>query len=158
MGRKRSGPGQLVYFCIAQLIFIFLCGCALMQTPPPGDEALQAVLRGRRFLAQQEYENSVKELQKALALAGNKPPADDAIFHLGLIYAHVGNPKKDNRTAMNYFNRLIKEQPQSPWVDQAEAWVGVLQVNEKLSETLEKSKQVDIEIEEKRRQKERQDR
>jgi hypothetical protein len=31
----------------------------------------------------------------------------------------------------------------------------VLQVNEKLSETLEKSKQVDIEIEEKRRQKER---
>lgn len=129
-----------------------------MQTPPSVDEALQAVLRGRRLLAQQQYENSVKELQKALALAGNKPPADDAIFHLGLIYAHVGNPKKDNRTAMNYFNRLIKEQPQSPWIDQAKVWVGVLQVNEKLSETLEKSKQVDIEIEEKRRQKERQDR
>jgi tetratricopeptide (TPR) repeat protein len=130
----------------------------LLQAPRPGDEALQAVLRGQRFLARQEYENSVKELQKALALAGNKPPADDAIFHLGLIYAHVGNPKKDNRTAMNYFNRLIKEQPQSPWVEQAKAWVGVLQINEKLSDTLEKSKQVDIEIEEKRRQKERQDR
>ena len=153
MGRKRSGPGQLVYFCIAQLILIFVCGCVTMQTPPPVDEALQAVLRGQRFLAKQEYENSVKEFQKAMTLSGNKPPADDAIFHLGLIYAHVGNPKKDNRTAMNYFNRLIKEQPQSPWVDQAKAWVGVLQVNEKLAETLEKSKQVDIEIEEKRRQK-----
>ena len=153
MGGKRRGPGQLVYFCTAQLIFIFVCGCALTQAPRPSDEALQAVLRGRRFLAQQEYENSVKELQKALALSGNKPPADDAIFHLGLIYAHVGNAKKDNRTAMNYFNRLIKEQPHSPWVDQAKAWVGVLQVNEKLAATLEKSKQVDIEIEEKRRQK-----
>jgi hypothetical protein len=40
-------------------------------------------------------------------------------------------------------------------VDQAKAWVGVLQANDKLVETLEKSKQVDIEIEEKRRQKER---
>ena len=158
MGGKRRGPGQLVYFCIAQLIFIFVCGCAMMQAPRPGDEALQAVLRGRRFLAQQDFENSGKELQKAMALSGNKPPADDAIFHLGLIYAHVGNPKKDNRTAINYFTRLLKEHPQSPWVDQAKAWVGVLQVNEKLAETLEKSKQVDIEIEEKRRQKERQER
>jgi TolA-binding protein len=126
--------------------------------PQPVDEALQAVLRGRRFLAQQEYDNSAKELQKAMALAGNKPPADDAIFHLGLIFAHVGNPKKDNRAAMNYFARLLKEHPQSPWVDQAKAWIGVLQVNEKLAETLEKSKQVDVEIEEKRRQKERQER
>ena len=158
MGGKRSGPGQLVYFCIAQLIFLLVCGCMPVPAPRPGDEALQAVLRGRRFLAQQEYENSVKELQKAMALSGNKPPADDAIFHLGLIYAHVGNPKKDSRTAINYFARLLKEHPQSPWVDQAKAWVGVLQVNEKLAETLEKSKQVDIEIEEKRRQKERQER
>ncbi len=159
MGRKRSGPGQLVYICLAQLIALALSGCMTKMPPTrPGDEVLQTLLRGRRLLAQQEYDNSVKEFQKALALSGNKPPADDALFHLGLIYAHVGNPKKDNRTATNYFNRLIKEHPQSPWLDHAKAWIGVLQANDKLAETLEKSKQVDIEIEEKRRQKERQER
>jgi TolA-binding protein len=126
--------------------------------PRPVDEAGQAVLRGRRLLAQQEYENSVKEFQKALALSVSKPPADDAIFHLGLVFVHVGNPRRDNRTAMNHFSRLVREHPQSPWVDQAKAWVAMIQLNEKLMETLEKSKQVDIEIEEKRRQKERQER
>ena len=155
MGRERSRTGQLVCFCVAQLIFISVWGCAAQQSPREPDETLQAVLRGRRLLAQQDYENSIKEFQKALALSGNKPPADDAIFHLGVISAYPGNPKKDYRAAMGQFNRLIKEYPQSPWVDQAKAWVAVIQLNEKLAETLEKSKQVDIEIEEKKRQKER---
>jgi len=123
--------------------------------PQPPDEATQAVSRGRRLLAQNEYENSVKEFQKALALSVNKPPADDAIFHLGLVLVHGGNPKRDNRTAMNHFTRLVKEHPQSPWVDQAKAWVAMIQLNEKLAETLEKSKKVDIEVEEKKRQRER---
>jgi hypothetical protein len=124
-------------------------------TPPPPDEAAQAVLRGRRLLAQGEYDNSVKEFNKALSLAAARPPADDAVFHLGLVFVHPGNPKKDLRTALGHFARLVKEHPQSPWVDQAKAWVAIIQTNEKLAETLEKSKKVDIEIEEKRRQKER---
>ncbi|HEY2988800.1 MAG TPA: hypothetical protein VGL11_13800 [Candidatus Binatia bacterium] len=157
MGRKRSRTGQLVYFCLAQLILVSVWGCATARPvrESAGDESVQAILRGRRLLAQQDYDGSVKEFQKALALSANKPPADDAIFHLGLISTHPGNPKKDYRTAMNYFNRMIKEYPQSPWVDQARAWVAVIQSNEKLAETLEKSKKVDIEIEEKKRQKER---
>jgi TolA-binding protein len=131
-------------------------GCSVPSRPaPPPDEATQAVLRGRRLLAQNEYENSVKEFHKALALSVNKPPADEAIFHLGMVFVHAGNPKRDHRTAMNHFTRLVKEHPQSPWVDQAKAWVGMIQMNEKLTETLEKSKKVDIEIEEKKRQKER---
>jgi hypothetical protein len=156
MGGKRSWPGQLVHLCIAQLIFVWVGGCSVpSRPPPPPDEATQAVLRGRRLLAQNEYDNSVKEFHKALSLSVNKPPADDAIFHLGLVFVHAGNPKRDNRTAMGHFTRLVKEHPQSPWVDQAKAWVGMIQMNEKLAETLDKSKKVDIEIEEKRRQKER---
>lgn len=155
MGRKRSRTGQLIYFCVAQLILISVWGCATMRPSREGEEAHQALLRARRLLAQQDYDGALKENQKALALSANKAPADEAIFNLGLIFAHVGNQKKDTRTAMGHFTRLIKEYPQSPWVDQAKAWVGVLQSNEKLAETLEKSKQVDIEIEGKKRQKER---
>lgn len=157
MGRKRSRTRQLVYFCIAQLIALSLSSCGLISRAPEHeeDQAQVAVARARRLLSQQDFDGAAKENQRAITLARNRPPVDEALFQLGLISATVGNPKRDNRAAMGYFNRVIREYPQSLWVDQAKAWVGVLQANDKLVETLEKSKQVDIEIEEKRRQKER---
>lgn len=160
MGRKRSGTRQLVCLCLAQLIVVSvlgpLSGCALLRPKAAVEaepDAAQALQRGRRLLAQQDYDGAVKENQRALTLAHGRPPADEAIFNLGLVSAHTGNPKKDNRAAVGYFNRVVKEYPQSQWADQAKVWIGVLQLNDKLTETLEKSKQVDIEIEEKRRQK-----
>jgi TolA-binding protein len=134
-----------------------LGGCSLFRPPPPPEEdpARQALTRAKRLFGQQDYDGAAKENQRAITLANNKPPADEAIFYLGIIAANMSNPKRDNRLATGYFNRVVREYPQSPWVDQAKAWVGVLQANDKLAETLEKSKQVDIEIEEKRRQKER---
>ncbi len=156
MGRERSRARQLVYFCVAQLIALSLWGCGLFVHPEPvEDQAQVAVARARRLLSQQDFDAAAKESQRALTLARNRPPADEALFHLGLIAATTANPKRDSRLAAGYFTRVIREYPQSPWVDQAKAWVGVLQANDKLVETLEKSKQVDIEIEEKRRQKER---
>jgi len=157
MGRKPSGTRQFVYLRLAKIILLLtLGGCFLFRPPPPEeDPARQALARAKRLLSQQDYEGAVKENQRVIALAGNKPPADEAIFYLGVIAATVANPKRDNRLAAGYFNRVIREYPQSGWVDQSKAWVGVLQANDKLAETLEKSKQVDIEIEEKRRQKER---
>jgi TolA-binding protein len=79
---------------------------------------------------------------------------------MGLILAHPGNSKKDYAKSLALFKRLMKDHPRSPWTEQAQAWVGVLQENEKLSRSIEelsrvieKSKQVDIEIEEKKREK-----
>ena len=131
------------------------CGLFVHREQPEEDQAQVAVTRARRLLSQQDFDGAAKENQRAITLARNRPPVDEALFQLGLIAATVANPKRDNKAAMGYFNRVIREYPQSPWVDQAKAWVGVLQANDKLVETLEKSKQVDIEIEEKRRQKER---
>jgi outer membrane protein assembly factor BamD (BamD/ComL family) len=139
------------------LIALSLSSCGLISRPPEHeeDQAQLAVARARRLLSQQDFDGAVKENQRAITLARNRPPVDEALFHLGIIAATVANPKRDNKAAAGYFNRVIREYPQSPWMDQAKAWVGVLQANDKLVETLEKSKQVDIEIEEKRRQKER---
>ena len=156
MGRKRSGTRQLVHLCLAEVILLLtLAGCSLFQLAPEDEPARQALARAKRLLAQQDYDGAARENQRAVTLANNKPPADEGIFYLGVINANTANPKRDNRLAAGYFNRVIREYPQSSWVDQAKAWVGVLQANDKLAETLEKSKQVDIEIEEKRRQKER---
>jgi outer membrane protein assembly factor BamD (BamD/ComL family) len=79
---------------------------------------------------------------------------------MGFIYAHPGNSKKDFGKSISYFKKLMKDYPQSPWSDMARIWTGMIHENErlnqavdKLSLTIEKSKQVDIEIEEKKREK-----
>jgi tetratricopeptide (TPR) repeat protein len=113
---------------------------------------VQAVLRrGRELLARGDFDGALREDQKALSLSGGKASADEALFCIGLVYAHSGNPKKDHGKALGSFRRLAKEHPDSPWAEPAKAWIALIQENEKLSEMIEKSKQVDIEIEEKRK-------
>lgn len=121
----------------------------------PRGEVQESLHRGQRLLAQGDFEGAVGEHQRALGLAHHKPPEDEILFHLGLIYAHPNNPKKDYAKSLDFFKRLIKDHPKSPLSEQAKTWVGILQENEKLSEVIQKSKQVDIEIEERKREKQK---
>ena len=77
----------------------------------------------------------------------------EALFNMGLIYAHSGNPKKDFEKSIEFFKKLIKDYPESPLIEQSKIWVEVLQKNEELNQVIQKLKQVDIEIEEKKREK-----
>lgn len=123
-------------------------------------KARQPLLNSRELLLQGKYEEASKEIQKSLAPSPRHPPEDESLFQMGLIYAHPGNSKKDYGKSVSYFKKLIKDYPQSPWSDMAKIWTGMIHENErlnqavdKLSHTIEKSKQVDIEIEEKKREK-----
>jgi tetratricopeptide (TPR) repeat protein len=174
MGRKRTRAWKFIYFCIVNLICFATIGCAALnekqriqvkdEEPQKKDETSKILsghlLRARKLLEQQDYDGSFKENQKVLSLAGQNPPRDEALFNLGLIYAHNGNPKKDYGKSIGFFKKLTKDYPQSPFVVQARIWTRILQENEKLSQTIqrlnqviEESKQVDIEIEEKKREK-----
>ncbi len=118
-------------------------------------EAQESLHRGQRLLAQGDFEGAIGEHQRALGLAHRKAPRDEILFHLGLIYAHPNNPKKDYAKSLDFFKRLIKDHPKSPLSDQAKTWMGILQENEKLNEVIQKSKQVDLEIEERKREKQK---
>ena len=83
--------------------------------------------------------------QKSLSISGNGHRLDEALFNIGLIYAHHDNPDKNYKVSIKYFERLITEYPESPLVDQATVWQGLLDV-------IEKSKQVDIEIDQKKKE------
>lgn len=167
MGGKRTRTGKQIYFCLAGLIFFSLAGCAFLKSLQERDEARESFQRGQRLFANGDYDGALRENQKALSLAANQPPADEALLQMALIYAHPGNPKRDQRRALALFRRVIQEHAKSPLAEQAKVWIGILQsnekltqaieklthANEKLTEQMEKSKQVDLEIEEKKRKK-----
>jgi len=71
--------------------------------------------------------------------------ADVALFDLALLTVHYANPKKDYRSSLSLFNRLVKEHPQSPLVEEAKIWIGIL-------ESIEQARRIDIEIEERKKE------
>lgn len=73
------------------------------------------------------------------------PLRDRALFNIGLVYAHYDNPGKNYKKSLGYFTRLIKEHPDSSLLGQARMWQSVLNV-------IEGAKQVDIEIERKKKE------
>jgi TolA-binding protein len=173
MGRERTRAGEFVYFYAAGLIFFVLSGCMTFKkesnqstsqeitqekASKPEESANQAcelLLRSKKLLPRGDYAGSLKESQKVLSMPGKHSPKDQALFQMGLIYAHVDNPQRDLGKALDYFKRVIKDYPKSPLAEEARVWAGILQENEKLSQVIEKSKQVDIAVEEIKREKAR---
>ena len=87
----------------------------------------------------------MQENQEILARFPQKPPGDAALFNMGLLHVHYANPKRDIVQARIFFARLVEEFPESPRTEEARIWVSIL-------ETMEKTRQIDIEIEEKKRE------
>ena len=172
MGGKSSPTREYFYVCLALLMGVG--GCAIGEgrreiktapapvlipepkpIPPPKilveptkirdqREANEHLSKARELMSRGDYDGALRESQKAVSLAKGEPPADAALFHMALIYAHPKNPKKDNPRAIGLFNRVVKTHPESIWAEQAKIWVAVL-------DGVEKLKQVDLEIEEKKR-------
>ncbi|MBI5585474.1 MAG: tetratricopeptide repeat protein [Deltaproteobacteria bacterium] len=107
--------------------------------------SLDLIARNQKLMAQKDFDRFVEENHAVLSKSGNKLPADEALYALGLIYAHGENPKKDSLKALGFFNRLVREFPRSWRTEEAKVWI-------KNIETFERSKQIDLEIEEKRKQ------
>ena len=147
---------------VAAMLVLGLSGCAALQyeqvkeekraqvsqeeikeeAPGPAELHLSAA---DDLLEKGDFEGSLKEDQKALTLAGKQPPGDTALYNMGLIYVHYKNPNKNYEKAKAMFDRIVREYPDSPLAEEAKIWAGVLQVIEKL-------KQVDIDIEEKKKE------
>jgi tetratricopeptide (TPR) repeat protein len=160
MGTKHTRAGKYVSIYVASLTLLPLVACSVIKDIGERGEAREYLLRAEKLLAQGDYEGSLRENQRALSLVVNVSPGDEALFNLGLIHAYFGNHKKEYQKSLGFFKKLIKDFPQSPLAGQAKIWADVLEVNEKLgqeneklNEVIQKTKQVDIEIEGKKREK-----
>lgn len=126
MGRERIRAWKYVYFCVAGLMFLSFLSCAVIREHRENKELREYLLRGQNLLAQRNYDAALEAYQKVLSLSSHKPPEDEALFNMGLAYAHFGNPKKDYKKSIDLFLRVLNDHPQSPLVVQARIWVGVL--------------------------------
>lgn len=133
------------------------------------DESKEHLRQAQKFLAMGQYDASLKEYFKVLSIAPNSSPGDEAMFTIGLIYAYQKYQKRDYGKAVTSLNKVIKEYPQGNWSGQAKILLEIIQENEKmkrisseasqenekLKSVIEQSKKVDLEVEEKKREKAR---
>lgn len=143
MGGKQRGKRQYLYVPVACLTLLLIPGCLTFSSALSGNKGRLAPVQSA--LSRDDFEGAVKESQLALALSPLTSPGDEALMRLGLLSAHYANPKRDYQKALVYFQRLEKEFPESPLAEEAKIWVGVLGA-------FERAKQVDLYIEEKKKE------
>jgi outer membrane protein assembly factor BamD (BamD/ComL family) len=128
------------------LIVVVLAACTPpVRVTPEEPESRAHLQRAQQLIRQGDFEGALRENQKVLSLSPKSPPGDAALYSMGLIHIHYANPKKDYKKALSFFTQLQKEFPRSPLTEEAKVWAGVL-------EAMEKATQIDIEIEEKKKE------
>jgi tetratricopeptide (TPR) repeat protein len=98
-----------------------------------------------KLLENQNFEEAEKKNLRIVEEAGREKPADAALYNLGLIYAHADNPAKDYQKSQLYFKKLTEQFPDSQFAEEAQIWLGVFA-------TIEKMQQIDVDIEQQKKQ------
>ena len=141
MGGKRTRKRKSLCLCFAGLMFLPLLSCATSERVRERNEAHEFLCPRQQLLAPGDYERSLLENQYVLSLPEGRSCRDEALFNMGLIYAHSGNPEKDLKKAMSYFEKLVQDYPESPFSEQARIWAATLQEIDELHGVIEKSTQ-----------------
>ena len=166
-----------IYCRFAILIgFVLVSGCSSMSGRsdaliPQLEKRSVPFEHAQALVSQGQYDAAYNETQRILQEGSGA--TDVALFNLGMISAHSANPKKNYTRALSYFRTVVKEYPQSQMSEPAKTWIQVLEEYQKVSEekrllirereslvlekeklkyASEKSRQVDVEIEKRRRE------
>ncbi|MSP39897.1 MAG: hypothetical protein EXR70_15525 [Deltaproteobacteria bacterium] len=166
---------KVIYRLTILIGLILVSGCSAVHDSeplvPPVAKRPTPFERSQALFSQGQYDAAYDENQRIFKETGNA--SDVALFNMGMISAHSANPKKNYGRALTSFRALVKEHPQSELIEPAKTWIQVLeeyqkvaeekrtlvkereslvQEKEKLKYTLEKSRQLDVEIEKRRRE------
>ena len=167
-----------LYGAAAAITCLTLVSCAKTMENVQGPGSEQVSHSPIVMTSPANFDVALKENQTALA-AGKITP-DVALYNTGFLLAHPSNPKKDYPKAILSFQTLVSEHPRSSLLEPAKTWIQVLEQQQKVAEerrklaeekraldrereTLsqerqklnyasEKSRQLDLEIEKRRRQ------
>jgi len=121
MGTKRTRKRKHFFLYLACLVAVFfaISGCLCFSKKWQGEQHLA---KARSFITRGEYEAALQESKTVL----NKFPkslADQALFQMGLIYAHPENPNPNYLKSLESFQRIVISFNESSLRDNAQIWV-----------------------------------
>lgn len=107
-------------------------------------EEKQLLLRAKSSFARNDFLTSIKENQEILSRFPEKY-GDHALYAMGMIYAYPEYPDANYETSMAFFKKLIREYPESVFKNQAKIWISILnQAAENEKEMDKNKKQIDL--------------
>jgi len=128
MGEERTWKGKHVFFyracCLS--VLLGLIGCL---HPVEEWHGRQRLKEAEAFMVQGEYEASVSQSLRVLE-ANPMSLGDEALFQMGLLYAHPENPGADYGKAIGFFERVVTEFPLSEKRNEARLWLLILKNRE----------------------------
>jgi outer membrane protein assembly factor BamD (BamD/ComL family) len=142
---------------IVLLAVIWFSGCATTSVVTGPEKQFQDAAAS---VKEKRYKEAAASYNKIMADAPDSALAADAMFELALINAHYDNPQRDYTHAIRSFAEFVKRYPDNRRADEARTWLSVLRTvqelkkqNERLNESIEELKQLDIKHEERRKTK-----
>lgn len=105
---------------------IMSAGCATISTFQMKSKAHKQLELAENLTSKGDYEGAMKAYGDVVDLFPSDPPGDRALFHMGLIWAHPDNPKNNYQKALTCFQRLVNVFPRSTLKDEAMVWINVM--------------------------------
>jgi len=143
MGTKRAGKGKHLFFyftCLLTLL-IFIPGC---QHFPKKWQGEQHLTKAKVLTTNGEYDAALREINMVL-MQFSQNLADQALYQMGLIYAHPENPNQENQKSLASFLKVVNEFPESSLRNEAQIWVLIVrQILDKEKQILDKEKKLGV--------------
>ena len=168
MGRKRETKRKYLFLYGACLLVVMILndGCATTSNLQTRWQARKDLELAEKLLSKGDYAGALKENEKIVRLFPSESPGDSALFYMGLIWAHPNNPQKNYAKALESFQMIDRDYPQSELKEEVSVWSDVIKkliryegdINDlektvtDLKNRLNTLKEIDIGIEKKRRE------
>lgn len=123
MSRKQSRIyGYLCFFFVCiMIISAFLCGCSHIDGEFPAGSTFK---EADDFFSQGFYTASLSKYEQIIDKYPNA--GDRALFEMGMIYVHPGNKLKNYQKALECFEKLIKNYPESEYRQDSEVMISLV--------------------------------
>ena len=152
------------------LVSLLLSGCASL---PTSLFQSQEAFPPQKVIATGDFRGFLAENQRNVSTCGGWIACDITLFNLGFVYAYPQSPYRDPQKARQYLRELQSRFPQSPWASQGQVLLAFMneQVGledaqrqlrsgmrtrdaaiRKLQGQLDRSREIDLEIEKKERE------
>lgn len=154
MGRERTGKRSHLFLYLAGLIVLLfvMSGCVGFIKQWHGKQQLD---RAKSLLSGRDYQSSLRENEEVLRLFP-QVLGDQALFQMGLIYAHPDNPARNYQKSVQCLQMIIEDFPSSSLRCQAEILVlflrAIAKKDDKLQELTKKKRLLDDKLNKKKQE------